>query len=120
VNDSDYKRYVEDVLVAVADRQTGPNLTPINLDDLHHELFSDRPPTWLQTIIGELVRNDYGKDWQTMNARAFMVNGAGLARAQEIREERRPKTPVDYIKGFSRSDWIAFGALLISAIALLK
>ena len=115
-----YIRHIDDVLLAVADRQTGPNLLPVNMDELNHEMFADRPPTWVQTIIAELERRGYGKDFGTMNSRVFMVNGAGLARAAEIRGERSPRNFTAMLKSVTRSDWIAFGAFVVSVIAMFK
>ncbi|MFW2852601.1 hypothetical protein ACM61V_11830 [Sphingomonas sp. TX0543] len=115
-----YSRYVDDVLLAVADKQIGPNLLPVNVDELHHELFSDRPTEWVQAIIGDLEGRGYGKDRDIQNSRVFLINGKGLARVAEIREERRPRNILDYLRGFSRSDWIALAAFVVSVIALIK
>lgn len=116
----EFPRYVEDMIIAIADRQTGPNVLPLNLDEIHTEIFADCPNPYVQMIIPELERLGLGKNEQTTNARVFRINGAGISRAAQIRQERRPRTFKDWLQGFSRSDWIAFGALAISAIALLK
>jgi hypothetical protein len=124
---TDYEAYLDDIIVAVADRQNGPNLLPINLDELHTELFANRPPTWLQTAVKELSSRGYGKDWGTMNARVFMIDGSGISRAHTVRASRRPKTLIERLTGETSQKLVNVGnfgiallALIVAAVALWK
>jgi hypothetical protein len=116
---TDYETYLDDVIVAVADRQVGPNLLPINLDDLHAELFADRPPTWLQTAVKELSLRGYGKDWGTMNARVFMIDGPGISRAHTVRAMRRPKSVIEQLTGDTSQKLVNVGNFAVASLALV-
>ena len=116
----DYTIYVDDVLLALAERQTGPNLIAVNLDDLNHELFRDRPPTWVQTLVGELTRRGYGEEpYDAGNARVIRINGAGLTRAAEIRRERAPKPLVDRLAEDRTQKLLNVGAFGVSCVSLV-
>jgi hypothetical protein len=48
------------------------------------------------------------------------ITDTGIAAADNLISERRPKTFVEQIKSVPRSDWIAFMALIVSFFALFK
>jgi hypothetical protein len=117
----DFAKYIDDMVLALADGQSGTNLVAIDLNVIHHRDFPDTPPTWLQLAAPELTRLGYGDlAWDAGNSRAFLINGAGVIRAAQIREDRRSKSIWEKIKSVPRSDWIAIGAFIVSLIALLK
>lgn len=116
----DYQTYLDDLLVAVADQQSGSEIQSVNLQIIHDKQFRNCPPTWLDTAATEMLRCGYGVDWQDSANRSFRINGAGLKHAQFIRNNRKTKTFFDHVRAIPRSDWIAFVALIVSAIALFK
>ncbi len=114
-----YENFCDDMIVAIADAQTGPNLSAVNVDEIYVDKFPECPPTWLQTIIGELVRLGYGSD-KSQNERLFLINGAGVRAAEKVRENSKPKTLLARLNSIQRSEWVAIGALIVSCIALFK
>jgi len=116
---TDYETYLDDILVAVADRQVGPNLLAINLDELHAELFADCPPTWLQTAVKEFSSRGYGRDFGTMNARVFMIDGSGIGKAHAVRTSRRPKTFIERLTGETSQKLVNVGNFAIALLALV-
>jgi len=62
----------------------------------------------------------FGSGVAVQDSYGFTLNANGLSYAAEYRDELRKKTVFDRLKSVTRSDWIAFGALVISTIALFK
>ncbi len=61
-----------------------------------------------------------GKSGSTLSSLRFTLNAEGRRHARSLEEKLRPKTLIDKLNSFSRSDWIAIGAFLVSLIALFK
>ena len=118
--ETDYSRYGDDMLLEVANMQAGANLSIVNLNDLHAEKFAFAPPTWLQTILVDFVVQGFGQSFGSKANRDFLINEAGLRRARQIRTAREGRAPVRLLKTFTRSDWIALAALLVSLISALN
>ncbi len=120
ITDTDYLAFRDAVIVALADDQEPPGLGEMDLFDLcaRHQIgFHD---TWVMTVGEDMERLGWGKDTSTLQHKRFLINGGGLARAAEIRSARRPKPLLAKVRDVPRSDWIAFMALIVSAIALFK
>ena len=120
IEDTDYIAFRDSVIVALADDQEPPGLGDLDLKDLcaRHQIgFHD---TWLMTVGADMEQLGWGTDTSTLKQRRFLINGAGLARATEVRRARKPVRLRDRIRNVPRSDWIALSALIVSAIALFK
>ena len=117
---SGYSNFCDDFLLFAADLQTGSQRTAADLHWFMQHKRPDAPPTWAETIVPDLVRQGYGKDWGNLKQRAFMIDGPGLARAEALREQRRPKSVLERLGKVPRSDWIALGAFIVSLVALFK
>jgi hypothetical protein len=50
----------------------------------------------------------------------FTLNAEGKRHALQLEESRRPRTFKDRLLSFTRSDWIALGAFIVSVFALFK
>jgi hypothetical protein len=94
VNDQggDYIAFRDSVIVALADDQVPPGLGDLELTDLcrrHGIAFSE---TWITTVGADMEVLGWGRDRSTLKERRFLINGAGLARAAEVRKARKPVT----------------------------
>ena len=61
-----------------------------------------------------------GQRNNTLQSIRFTLSAEGRRHALALEEKRRPRSIKDRITSVTRSDWIALGALVVSAIALLK
>lgn len=62
----------------------------------------------------------YGTSGSTLSSLRFTLSVEGQRHARKLEDKFKPKTVTDRLNSFSRSDWIAFGAFLVSIIALFK
>jgi hypothetical protein len=53
-------------------------------------------------------------------AMLLALTAAGKAEASRLNKSRQPLSLMQRVKAFSRSDWIALGAFVVSVIALFK
>ena len=118
--DISYPSFRDSVIVAIADEQDPPGLGQVNLHDLCNRHALACTPTWIEVVGGDMDKLGWGRDVSTLKERKFLINGAGLARAAEVREARKPESVSSKIKRIPRSDWIAIGALVVSLIAVFK
>ena len=118
--DHDYLTFRENLLVAMADEQEPPSWGELDLFELCERKRIRAQETWLHLVGRDLEELGYGRDRSTMKNRRFLINGAGIAAATEIRRARRPKSIRERVAEFTRSDWIALGAFVVSLVALFK
>ncbi len=98
-------------------------------DDLSVSQLCERMETTIQSGWGAqalanferigLVKSIYG----AAGIEGDMVigmTGRGMKQAEEWIEEDRKRTLVENLRAIQRSEWIAFSALIVSAIALFK
>ena len=69
--------------------------------------------------MGELERRGWGLNHSTMNARMFMINGAGVAAAAAIRKARTPKSLTDRLASDKTQKLMNVGAFVTSLISLV-
>jgi len=118
---------LDDLIVALADAQTGTEVAPIDVIARHAIQFRDKPESWAYVAAKEMESRGWGSSYVTWGEHFFKINGAGLARAQQVREERRKKSFAERMRQIPRSDWIAIfsalvslGALSVSIVALWR
>jgi hypothetical protein len=118
--EQDYLSFRDSVIVALADAQEPPGLGDLEIQDVcsRHSIWTC--DTWLMTVGKDMEQLGWGKDTSTMKSRRFLISGAGLARAAEVRKLRQSATFVERCKAVIRKDWIAILALIVSALALLR
>ena len=120
IADTDYIAFRDAVIVALADDQEPPGLGDLDLFDLceRHQIgFLD---TWVMTVGKDMEGLGWGEDTSTLDAKRFLINGGGLARAAEVRNARKSRSLINQVRAVPRSDWISLMALIVSAIALFK
>ncbi|MBU1252800.1 MAG: hypothetical protein KKE69_00200 [Alphaproteobacteria bacterium] len=118
--DTGFDDYLDNLILEIADRQTGSEVVPTNILTIHVLKFPECPQSWAHLAASEMEARGWGKNWSTLGERAFMMNGGGASRAQHIRASRRKKSLREKVASVPRSDWVAIGALLVSALALFK
>jgi hypothetical protein len=117
---SDYQKFLDDLLLAIAAVQTEQPGEAVDITALCRTQFPDAHSEWVETAARQLASQGYGKDFSTKTNQYFLVEGRGWLRVEEIRNSRKPKRILDHIKDISRRYWIAIGALLVALIALFK
>ncbi|UIP05857.1 hypothetical protein LY632_09065 [Erythrobacter sp. SDW2] len=123
MSEPDFNKFLDDLIVESAKRQTGVNIEAIDFFDLCEDVHPGFAPTWRDMAIGRLDELGWARFKPYSDApgrRALKITHAGIARASEVRLQRRKPTAWERIKAIPRSDWIALLALIVSAIALLK
>lgn len=114
-----FTSYLDAMLVIIADQQNDQT-TPVNLISLHLIKFIKCPATWAQLAGPEMERRGWGRMHHSFYPEGFLINGAGLAHAHDVRTKLNTSPLMRFFSGFTRSDWIAIGAFAVSVIALIK
>jgi hypothetical protein len=114
-----YARFCDDFLVVAAECHRASKRL-IDVEEICRKNFPDIPDNWKVEVIGTLVGFGLGQDRSTLKNRIFEISGSGILTAERILETRRKVTLAERFRSVPRSDWIAFGALVVSFIALFK
>jgi hypothetical protein len=115
-----FDNYLDDLILAVADRQAGPQIQPTNVLALHQELLPERPEPWAHLAPGEMERRGWGRDLRPVKGTVSHLNGGGASRAQQVRAARLTKGLRQRVREVSRAEWIAVAALLVALTALFR
>ncbi|MEO0590010.1 MAG: hypothetical protein AAFZ11_05560 [Pseudomonadota bacterium] len=78
---------------------------------------------WVNKAVSRLHDNGFIKGPPTVDGaldQALVLTGDGLAEAERLIELDRPTSFAEKLRSIPRAEWIAFAALVVSAIALLK
>jgi hypothetical protein len=115
VSERDYLIFRDDILVAIADDQEPPGLVEVDLFEVCQRRNIRFIESWVHLVGKDLEELGFGKDKSTLKNRRFLLNGAGLAKATEIRRARKPK-PV--LKRVNEANWTMWG-VVVAALALI-
>jgi hypothetical protein len=112
---------LEDIVVHAASLQSGTDVIPIRLvaEIRHHK--PDLSQFLITQIIDDLEARRLGQikaPQDDPGEREFLINFRGVSFAQLINEERRPKSLLEKINLWTRTDWMALVALIIAAASL--
>ncbi|MXO71716.1 hypothetical protein [Alteraurantiacibacter buctensis] len=88
----DYQHFRDTLIVAIADAQSDERVRPVVLYTLCKSLGLAEHHSWINSLPADLESLGYGKNCSTLSDPKFLINGAGLSRAVEIRKARRPLT----------------------------
>ena len=113
--EQDYLWFRDELLVAVADEQEPPGLVEVDLFEIARAKGIRFQESWIHVVGKDWEKLGLGQDRSTLKNRRFLMNGPGLARASEIRRERRPKTIGQRIHG---ANWTMWG-VIVAALALV-
>ena len=119
---TEYEILVEDLILLAASAQSGIDVTPIRLIA---EIRRKKP--YLATVsISQVIDNLDDRSFGSVRPapddageREFFIDHNGVSFAQVVAEERRTKSLVERLKIWTRTDWFAFGALVISMMSLV-
>jgi len=90
--DENFNSFLDSILIEAAARQDGAKVKWLPLKELCLAVKADAAPTWIE-MVGDRIRAlDYGelqRDSEKPGLFWFELNGTGLARAHEVKAERR-------------------------------
>jgi hypothetical protein len=113
---------IEDLIIQAASIQSGIDVIPINLIDEIQRRRPDWPIVSVSQFIDELDALSFGtiRPLQSdAGGREFLIGPNGASHARQFIERRRPKSLAEKLSHWTRTDWIALGALIISALSLI-
>lgn len=114
-----FSAFAEDVLLEGSRMQrANADSYSVSLLDVVATIRSNPESSWIAEVIPYMVNEGWVSDESTHDGFAFRVLGFGYSISDGIIDSRKSKTLVGRIKGVPRSDWIALGALIVSAFAL--
>ena len=96
---------------------------PGNVTELLQVEFGDVGPSEGKSSARRLFANGlavFVHDSDVPNRNLMRITDNGIAYADNLIEVQRPKSLKERILSIPRSDWIAFGALLLSLVALTR
>ena len=115
-----FKTIAEDVLLLAGDVQRESSAYSVDflniLEALDFSSLDDRA----SQLIAYLESKSWVEDETTHSGPALKVTGSGYIEIDRIKNERKPRGVKDHIASINRSDWISFGALVTSIIALFR
>ena len=113
---------IEDLVILAAGIQSGTDVVPINLIAEIKLRKPDWPNVRLSQFIDEMDADSLGTIRPIQNdagGREFLIGPQGASFARQIVERRRSKTFLETLGQWTRTDWIALGALAVSILSLL-
>ena len=113
---------IDDLVILAAGMQSGTDVVPINLIDEIKLRKPDWPVVSISQLIDELGALSFGavRPLQAdAGGREFLIGPSGASYARQIIERRRRKTFFEKLGQWTRTDWFALGALIISAFSLV-
>ena len=114
---------IEDLVILAARLQSGTDVTPIRLIAEIRTRRPDLPLVSISQLIDDLENRSLGRikpPQDEPGEREFSIDFRGVEFARRVSEDRRPKSISEKLSQWNRSDWIAFGAFIISIVALVK
>jgi hypothetical protein len=120
---SDTFALIDDLVIKAANLQSGTDVIPIRLIKEIRLLRPALAPVTISQLINELGDRELGSisaPSDEPGERCFFIDHQGVAYAEQVIEKRRPKSAKEKLRQFTRSDWIAFAALVVSIAALFK
>jgi hypothetical protein len=134
VSEPDFNKFLDDLILAAADRQSSAEIEPIDFFDLCADVYPEFSPTWRDMSLDRLT----GLEWATFKPyshspgrRALFITHVGIARASDIRKQRLPLSWSDKVASdkFQKignlsisllSFFVSIGALSVAIFALSK
>jgi hypothetical protein len=113
---------LEDIVILASSRQSGTDVIPLRLVAEIRRVKPDWPPVLISQMIDDLAARSLGHITAPQDdpgEREFFIDFRGVNFAQRTNEIRRPKSVLEKIKLWTRTDWMALGALIISAASLV-
>jgi hypothetical protein len=120
IEGQDYLDFRDAVLVHLVNDIEPPGIPRVQLSQIATEHGLAFPPSWILALARDYEQSGWGTVHLLNQVEYFEINGAGIARATELRRAQRRKGPLEYIRSVPRSDWIAAGAFIVSIFALFK
>jgi hypothetical protein len=114
---------IDDIVIKARSLQSGTDVVPIRLIKEVRLLRPDLATVTIDQLIAELGSRNLGRiepPSDEPGERLFWIDHRGAAHAERVLEQRRSKTIKEKLLQFTRSDWTAFAALVVSIIALFK
>jgi hypothetical protein len=114
---------IDDLVIRAANLQSGTDVVPIRLIREIRLLRPELATVTISQLIDELGSRNFGRiepPSDDPGERLFFIDHQGVVYAEQVLEKRRPKTIKEKLGQITRSDWIAFAALVVSTIALFK
>ena len=114
---------IEDLVIMAANLQSGTDVVPIRLIAEIRQRRPDLALVSISQLIDDLGNRSLGQTrppHDDPGEREFLIDFRGVEFARRVKEQRRPKSMFEKLGQWSRSDWIALGAFIISLFALFK
>ena len=119
---SEAETLIETLVLLAAGKQSGTEVTAIRLvAEIRRE-----QPTWSNVAVSQLIDDLASRHLGQITPapddsgeREFFIDHLGMQFAQEVQERRRPKAIFEKLGNWSRTDWMALGALIISVLLLV-
>jgi len=134
VSEPDFNRFLDDLIVEAAGRQSGLQIEPLDFFDLCSDVHGEYSPTWRDMALDRLAQLGLATFKPYSHApgrRALFITHAGIAHASDIRKRRLPLSLSDKIASdkFQKignfsisllSFIVSIGALGVAIFALSK
>ncbi len=119
MSDTDYLDFRDLVIVARAD-ETQPNSPhAIEIADLCERHSIPYQETWLSYCGPDIADAGYGKVFAGKRSWRLSLNAKGLARAAEIRRQRRPKGMLEKLHRVNWTTWSGVAGIVGVVIAII-
>ena len=127
VSEPDFNKFLDDLIVEAAKRQTDANIEALDFFDLCEDVHPGLAPTWRDMAIDRLNELGWARFKPYSDApgrRALKITHAGISRASEVRLQRRKPTLWEQIVAlpFGKGAWDLFkiGLGVILGVAATK
>ncbi len=110
--DGGYLNFADRILIAIADEQEPPGLSPVGLEEIAKRRGIKAQATWLKLVGSDLQGRGLGRTVGSGPGYKFLLNGVGLNTANKLREahssdaDDRPRIAAATI------DWGKWGTIL--------
>jgi hypothetical protein len=113
---------IDDLVIKASNSQSGTDVVPIRLVKEVRLLRPEFAIIKISQLIDELGTRNLGRiepPSDEPGERLFFIDNRGVAYAEQVIERRRLKSPCEKLSDWTRTDWIALGAVIISALSLI-